>query len=141
MVIKSREPAYLGTLMLGYSRLGVTNPKWDMTVERAGRAFTLRKVAHVTYDDNTGRRYPEYTESSITGVLVERGGSMPAFATGVYVQRDAVFITLYGVKERDEIDDDTNDNYYIVRSPVNEHYDDTGSFAYRDCQLALKRFR
>jgi hypothetical protein len=128
--------------MLGFSRLGVAEKgrQWDKYIERIGRSLTLRDVAHVTYDTNTGRRYPEYTESTITGVLVERGGSTPSAFTGVYVLRDAVLVTLYGVKERDELQDPVSSKYYIVRSPINNHYAEDGTFIYRDAQLALKRF-
>jgi hypothetical protein len=121
----------------GYFRWGVKTSAFERAISQVDRLF-YRRVAQrfVDQDSTTGWHVPAYTEQAIYGVLVERGGSMPSFVSGVTTQRDAVLITISGVREADQIRDPLNSRIYEVQGEPEERVDpDTASFAYRVSQL------
>jgi len=101
------------------------------------RTFTRRASAFdVTRDTFTGHYVPTFTESSITGVLQQQNGDMPAFAVGVVMTQSAILYTRDTVVKLDEIKDGTT--YYKVQH-IEEQYDkaDVPNLVYRACHLQL----
>ncbi|MCJ7662132.1 MAG: hypothetical protein MUO67_23555, partial [Anaerolineales bacterium] len=60
-------------------------------------------------DSDTGSIYPGYSESTIFGILVEKGGTMPSFAWGVQVKQDALLFTLDNVGRQETTETDFRD--------------------------------
>jgi len=129
--MSSRDPAYLGYMTLGSSRIGVYTDRWERLFRSNGayRSFTWRRVKYInTPDSDTGYIFPSYDEESINGILIERGGPMPNFAFGMTVQQDAVLFTVDPVGKRgtdektypDQIKD--NETVYEVKA-VEKHSD------------------
>jgi hypothetical protein len=97
------------------------------------RTFT-RRIANftVTRDSVTGHRVPTFTETSITGTLVEQFGDMPAFAVGVVMTQNAVLFTRDTVNKLDQIEDGSK--IFEVKE-IEEKKDKDGDLAYRACHL------
>lgn len=99
------------------------------------RNITLRTATWSgTRDSFTGQRVPTFAESTISGVLIERTGDMPAFAAGTLIVQNAVLFTRDTVHKLDEILADSK--YYKVQE-IHEEYDTDAALVYRACHLQL----
>ena len=129
MPIHSKYPAYLGTMHLGYSRLGVTSSRWDVLIDRNAEDLTRRIYALGDPDSTTGIRPGDYSNTeTIRGVYVERGGSVPSFASGIVMLQDGYVITLDRLVTKDQI---LRKGVYVEVGSVEEHYDAKNSFSHR----------
>lgn len=140
----AQHPAIFDNAALfDYSRFDVYNPAYQSLFARNKnyRPLTRRiNIDHVDRDTTTGWREAEYDDTEIYGILVEQGGSIPRFVSGITMQLDAVLITFDGVNMNDQIKD--GDKYFRV-DEMEEHTDpyvqgpddDTYRFAFRVCHL------
>lgn len=131
------RPSKYGHIVYGNWRYGVLNNNWAEISEVAPKGYgvevTRRKLnLSVNRDSTTGWKTKSYTESTIVGVWVPRGGTPSTHIPGLYVQYSAAFVTVDPVKTRDQIK--YGGEFYVVKT-MEQIYDDTGSFAYRICQL------
>jgi len=95
---------------------------------------TRRRLTLGTRDTITGWRAKTWEDRTISGILVP-GSSLPiSTLAGTYVRSDALFSTMDGLLEGEEIETATG-QFYEVKT-MKERYMGN-SFAYRDCELTL----
>jgi len=143
MSIVAYYPSRLGQFTLGHSRLGVYTAKHEEVLLKIGKTVTWRVANHhVTRNTTTGVRRPSYSLTHSTVMhIVERGGRLPSFASGVAITQDAVGITLDNMQILDQSKD--GDKIYEVYEPPEDRYDlnvdsaSSRSFAFR--VVALQR--
>jgi hypothetical protein len=95
--VYSRYPDYVGTAVVGWTRVGVYTERWERLFAGTGayRNFVWRKLKYMLPDDVvTGYKVPSYEETTCDGIMVQKGSSMPSFAWGVALLEDAVLFTL-----------------------------------------------
>ena len=134
--IPPSQPARWDQAGWDHFRWDTIEVSWDKLFYRSSRSFTRRLANwNVLPDPITGWRRPEYDAQTIYGVLVERGGSLPAFASGVVMKMDAVLLTMDGVDPMDQIGDNPPLKIWQV-DEIEEHTDTRlGGFAFRVCHL------
>ena len=138
-------PARFGEAIVGACRVGVYSQDYENMfagLEGAYRSFTRRRRSLLDRHATTGWFNVVWVESTINGILVEQGGSMPSFAAGVVMRQDAVLICLDGVGQYDQIYDDFASAYFEVQQIEKIENPYAGGFAFRVCHLhRLELFR
>lgn len=132
------DQSVYGTPRYGYFRYGVYDTRWEplstkvsdggIGVEVTRRKLTLSTDRHAT----TGWRTKSWTESTIVGVMQHKGSTPTNVPAGIYVRYDLVFYTLDAIVDGEQVK--YRGKWHEVKS-VEDHYDATGGFAYRTCQL------
>jgi hypothetical protein len=145
MGMSSAFPARFDEGQFDYSRFDVYAQDYENMfagLEGAYRNVTLRHRTLMDRHATTGWFNVAWSESTINGVLVEQGGSMPAFAAGVVMRQDAVLICVDGLSQYDQIYDASSATYFEVQQIEKITNPYAGGFAFRVAHLhRLELFR
>jgi hypothetical protein len=143
--MSSAFPARFDEGQFDYSRFDVYAQDYEnmfVGLEGAYRSFTLRHRTLMNRHATTGWFNVAWVESTINGVLVEQGGSMPAFAAGVVMRQDAVLIGVDGVTQYDQVYDSQSGKDFEVQQIEEVTNPYAGGFAFRVVHLhRLELFR
>ena len=93
-------PGKVLTFKVASSRVNVSR---KVRLTHAETCTRLIACWNVVRDPISGWRIPTFTERETTGVLVEEQADMPAFASGIYMKLDAVYLTQDGFKPLDRL--------------------------------------
>lgn len=135
------DPAIIGTARVGYFRIGVYRPDWDVALDRMKRAsgtpnfdVTRRELGLAdTRDSTTGWRVPvTWTESTIEMINIGKGVSVFQLPGGSYAQVNELGQTADVVAEGDQI---LHQGTYYSAEYVKEVYALGDNFHHRDVGL------
>lgn len=134
----SRDPSRFGQCTFGHARFDVYTKHWERKIKPWNRDFTRRRRRMLQRDTATGWYRWEWLEDTVSGILSDQGTQLPAFASGVVMRGDAVFMTMAGFRVNDQLFDDELDHTYLVTHVDNIRDPKRGGFALRVCHLHLQ---
>lgn len=143
----ARDAAKFDTATFDHSRYDALTSEWEDMFREFGafQSLTVKRASWmVSRDSTTGHRIPTYSDITIDGLLVERGGVAPSFAGGYIVRNDAELWFLGSLQLKDHVIHPVKNTWrYEVIGPVDDVTDPehAGGVAYRFTPLHRLPFR
>jgi hypothetical protein len=122
-------------------RWSVYTPHYEQLFSKFFYDLTRRKKVLLDRDTSTGHYNYEWTEDTVTGIIIPRGGTVLGFPVGVVMRMDGALVTLDGFKTGWQVYDPFLEQYWEIQA-VQEFraprmIDPNTGFAYRICDLHL----